>query len=173
MKRLKSFYQRKRNKKGSLDDFVYVMGIILVAGLLFLIFGKWSDSFNTRIQTMDAIPDEGKAAISKVDDLYGGAIDNSFLLLTVGLCIAALIFAMLVVVHPVFFVLYLIVLSIVIYLAGIFSNIYQAAATHPEMAPIAEKLIFTSHVLTYLPFIIGVLGCVLAIVMYKTWEESR
>lgn len=173
MKRLRSFYQRKRNKKGSLDDLMYVVGIILAAALLFLIFGKWSDSFNTRIQTMDVIPAEGKAAISKVDQLYGGVIDNSFLLLTIGLCIAALVFAMLVVVHPVFFVLYIITLAVVVYLAGIFSNIYQAAAAHPEMVPIAEKLIFTSHILTYLPFITGVVGFVLAIVMYKTWEESQ
>lgn len=161
----------RRNKKGSLDDLVYVIGILLFFGLLLLILGKWTSEFNNEIQGSDIIPTEGKNAVGAISDLYGGVLDNSFLFLTIGLCIVTLIFAMLVIVHPVFFVFYFIMLALVIYVAGIVSNIYQEAAAHPELADIAAKLLFTTHILTYLPFITGILGFVLAIVMYKTWQQ--
>jgi len=162
---------RKRNKRGSLDDLVWIIGVLLVFSLMILIFAKFTDEVNTKVQDMDIIPTSGKTAVSQMNDLYGGVIDNSFLLLTVGLAIVALIFAFLVVIHPIFFVFYFIFLTIIIFVSGAVSNIYQSAAAEPALASIAAKLTMTSHIMTYLPFIIGVFGFLIAIVMYKTWQE--
>lgn len=165
---------RKRfNKKGGLSDLVYIMITLLAIGLMLLIFGKFSDEFNTKIQERTDVPTAGKVAVGQINDLYGGVLDNSFLFLTIGLCIAALIMALLVVIHPVFFVFYFIFLVIVIYVSGALSNIYQTAAAEPELASIAAKLIFTSNILNFLPMIIGVFGFILAVIMYKTWENQQ
>lgn len=163
--------RRKLNKRGTLDDLVYIAGSLLGVAMIILLMGKWSDEFNTQIQSIDEVPAGGKTAVSQINDLYGGAIDNSFLFLTIGLCIVALIFAMMVVIHPVFFVLYFIVLAIVVYVSGVMSNIYQTAAAEPTLVSIADKLIWTSHILEFLPFIVGIVGFILAIIMYKTWRE--
>lgn len=162
---------RKINKKGSLDDLVYIVGVLLFFGLFLLIMAKWTDTFNTEIQANDDIPTAGKTAINQVNNLYPGVMDNGFLLLTIGLSLVALIFAMLVVVHPVFFVFYFIMLSLVVFVSGAVSNVYQEAAANPQLAATAAKLIWTSHILEFLPFIVGVLGFILAIVMYKNWEQ--
>lgn len=161
----------RRNKKGSLDDLVYIAITLLGAGMLILLFGKFSSEFNSQIQTLDEVPTAGKTAVSQIDDLYGGVIDNSFLFLAIGLAVAALIFAFLVVIHPIFFVFYFIMLGVVVYVSGVMSNIYQTAASEAVLADVAAKLIFTSHILEYLPVIVGVFGFVLAIIMYKTWQE--
>ena len=70
---------RKINKRASLDDLGYILGVLLVFGFLLLILGSWTDSFNEKIQDMSIIPDDGKQAIGKVNNLYSGALDNSFL----------------------------------------------------------------------------------------------
>ena len=173
MRNLKSYFTGKRNKRGSIDDLVYIIGTLLAVGLLILLYGKFTDEFNTAIQANEDVPDDGKVAVSQINDLYGGAIDNGFLFLALGLCIAAMVMAMLVIIHPVFFVFYLIILTIVIFVSAAMSNIYQEAASNPELADIAAKLVFTSHILTYLPYITGVFGFILAIVMYKKWDEAQ
>jgi len=164
---------RKLNKKGSLDDLVYVGTTLLAIAILVLIMGKWTMDFNTNIQTNDDIPVAGKTAVQQIDNLYGGVIDNSFLFLTIGLCIVALVFAMLVVIHPVFFVFYFIMLGIVVYVSGVMSNIYQMAAEEAALADMAAKLLWIGHIMEYLPFIVGVFGFVLAVIMYKTWRNYQ
>lgn len=165
---------RKRlNKRGSIDDLIFIAITLLGFGMLLLLFGKFSDEFNTQIQDMSEIPDAGKTAVQQIDDLYGGVLDNSFLLLAIGLAVVAFIFAMLVIVHPIFFIFYFIMLTIVIFVCGALSNIYQEAAANPQLVDIASKLVFTSHILSFLPFIVGIVGFGLAIIMYKTWRTAQ
>ena len=161
----------RRNKRGNLDDLAYIIIVLVFFSMGLLIMGKWTDEFNTRIQANDDIPISGKTGVAQINDLYGNVLDNGFLFLTIGLGIVAILFAMLVIVHPIFFIFYFIMLAIVVFVAGAASNIYQTAAEQPELTAMAAKLIWTSHILMYLPFIVGVLGFILAIVMYKNWEQ--
>ena len=57
-----------------------------------------------------------------------------------------------------------------IFLSAVFSDIYQEMAANSELTALADQLVFTSHILTYLPLIIGVFGILLMIVMYKIWS---
>lgn len=169
---------RRRNKKGSLSDVAFIASSLLAISIIMLIGFKVSDSINTKIQDSDAIgklsgATQARASIDQVNNMFPGVMDNSFLFITIGLAIVSLIFAMLVAVHPVFFFFYIVFLAILIFVSGAFSNIYQQVATNPEMLDVAEQLVFTSFVMNYLPFIIGVFGFLLAIVMYKTWQNRQ
>jgi len=163
---------RKINKRASLDDLGYILGVLLVFGFLLLILGSWTDSFNEKIQDMSIIPDDGKQAIGKVNNLYSGALDNSFLFLAIGLAVISILFAMMVIVHPIFFIFYVIALTVVIFVSGILSNIYQEAAANPQLAPMAAKLLYTSQILNFLPLFAGIIGTIIAIVMYKNWRDA-
>ena len=160
-----------KNKKGSIEDLIYILVVLTAGAIIILVGGKFVNMFNTQVQGMDVVPDDAKTSVNTVNDMYAGTIDTSFMLLTIGLCIAALILAMLVVVHPIFFVFYFIILPIIIYVGGICSNIYQTAAETTPLSDIASNLIFLSAVCQYLPYIISVLGLLLAIIMYKTWQN--
>lgn len=163
---------KKQNKRGALSDLAYIIYVVGGAALLILILGTWVNSFNDKIQAVDIIPSEGKSAVNSVNELYGGVIDNSILFLVIGMCIAALMLALMVVMHPIFFVFYFILLSIIIYVGGIASNMYQMAASTDALSTMADKLIMISYICQYLPFIIGVMGFILAIIMYRTWRNS-
>jgi hypothetical protein len=164
---------RSFKKKGSLQEVIVIGAVLLFFGMCLLFGYKIMDAVNTEIQASDVIDADGKAASTALRAHYGGAMDYGFLLLAIGLGIATLILAALVRIHPVFIPLFFIGLVIVVFLCGIFSNIYQEMAGNSELTALADDLIFTSHILEYLPLIVGIFGILLMIVMYKLWSVNR
>lgn len=139
-----------------------------------LLFGfKITGAFNDQVQTMTDMPAEAKTASTELLSHYSGAMDYGFLLLAIGLGIATLILAALVRIHPVFIPLYFIGLLFVVILCAVFSNIYQEMAADTNLIAYADKLVFTSHILNYLPLIVGTFGILLMIVMYKLWSVAN
>lgn len=162
-----------KNKKGSLQDLIIIGSVLLFFGMIVLIGYKVTSSFNDEIQTKTFIPAEAKTSTNTLTNHFSGAVDYGFLLLAIGLGIATLILAALVRIHPVFIPLFFIGLVIVIFLSGIFSNIYQEMAGNENLISQADALVFTSHILNYLPFIVGIFGIILMVVMYKLWSVGN
>jgi len=166
------------NKKGSLSDVAFIASALLSFSILLLIGFKISNSINDEVADSGAISKlsgagQARQSMNDMNQLFPGIMDNSFLFLTVGLAIVAMILALLVVVHPVFFFFYIVFLAIIIFVSGAFSNIYQEMATNPELVDLADQMVFTSFVMNYLPFIVGVFGFLLAIIMYKTYQNRQ
>lgn len=132
-----------------------------------------SDSFNTQIQNMTEVPDNAKIAMDATTAHFPGVLDNSILVLMIGLSIAAMALASMVRIHPVFFVFFIIIFGIILFLTAIYSNIYQKLAENAQLAPLAAQMVFTQHILTYLPFIVGMLGFILSIIMYKNYKAVQ
>lgn len=162
----------RKSKRGTIADLAFIMGVLLFFGVLMLVGYKFINEFNAVVQTDDTFNQDARNAVGSIDSMFPTVMDNSFLLLMGGLLIATLILAMAVAIHPIFFVFYFILLTIVIFLGGVFSNIYQRMAEQPDMAEIANNLVFTSHILEFLPIIIGVFGFVIAIVMFRTYQNA-
>lgn len=162
-----------KNKRGSLQDIIVIGAVLLVFAVFILLGSKFMSELNTEIQANDVIPTRAKTASTSLNSQYGGSIDYGFLLLAVGLGIATLILAALVRIHPVFIPLFFIGLVIVVFLCGVFSNIYQEMAENSQLTANADTLVFTSHILEYLPLIVGIFGILLMIVMYKLWSVNQ
>lgn len=165
--------RRVMNKKGSLLDVIFIAIILLVLSVTTIICFKIYDEIDTQFQAHEGIPTQGKVASSQMRAHFPGILDNSFLFITVSLALLAFVLAALVRVHPIFFVFFIIILGIVIFISAIFSNVYQEIASDSEFTTLADELNFTSIIMTYLPFIIGVFGTVLSIVMYKLWSAEQ
>ena len=163
----------KKNKKGSVQDLLYIGVTLFVLSLVILICYKVSDSLNTEFQANDDIDSHGKAAHQQITDMYPGIIDNSFVFLTVILSMGALIMAAMVRIHPVFLPIYIIAWLFVIFLSATFSNAYQEMAANPQLATLAANMILMHQVMSSLPFIIGIVGGLLAIVMYKAYKGEQ
>lgn len=162
-----------RNKKGSILDLIMIGSVLVFFGIVILFGFVISSNVNDKIQSMDEFPTEAKTASSSLVGNYSGVIDNSFLFLTMGLAMVTLIMAAMVRVHPMFIPLFIIALLFVIFLSGVFSNIYQGIAEDSNMVAYADQLTFTTTILEYLPIITGVIGTLLMVVMYKTWQNSQ
>jgi len=162
----------RKNKKGSLQDVAFIAALILFAAITILIGFKVTSEFNSEIQSRADIDTLGKANVAELNSFYPGVIDNSFLLLTIGLAIVTFILAALVRISPIFLALYIIALVFVIFLAGILSNVYQGMAENTHLQAEADQLVFISNILEFLPLIVGTFGSILAIVMYKSWRDN-
>lgn len=163
----------KGNKKGSLQDLIIIGAVLLFVGVIVLFGYKITSEFNDRVQVQAGMPAEARTAAATLTNHYSGTIDYGFLMLTVGLAIATLILAALVRIHPVFIPLFFIGLVIVIFLCAVFSNIYQEMAADVNLIAQADNLTFVTYILTYLPFIVGIFGFVLMMVMYKLYSVSN
>jgi len=144
---------------------VFAVGALIafnVSNELYLKFNASSD-----------IPSRGKVAMEEINSHYSGVIDNSFVLVVIGLFIGIIAFAMLIRVHPVFLPIYVLVLIIVVVITAALSNVYLNMANTAELSGVATKLTFITHLFGVLPYLIGVFGFVLAIIMYKTWQNSQ
>jgi len=159
-------------KKASILDVLFIAIGVTILGIVMLVMFKISTEFNAKMQTQTLAPQESKDATAKVMSLFPGILDKSMLFLTVGLAIGAFILAALVRIHPIFIPLYIITLIIIIFLAGMLSNMYQEMAARPEFAMLAAQLTLTNTILTALPLIVGVFGTILMIVQYKIWSNQ-
>lgn len=170
---MENYCGKKGNKKGSLLDLVFLIVVALFFGIIVLVMYKLGSSFNDKIQSMNVIPTEAKTFSTAMVGHYSGVVDYSMLFLVIGLGLAAFIMASLVRIHPIFLPFYLIALVLVIFFAGIASNIYQEMAANPSLSSLASNLVIISNILYFLPLIVGVFGTILAIVMYKLWDNSQ
>ena len=164
--------KRTLNKKGSVLDLILIGVFCLAFAFSVLIGFKISTEINGVIQTNADIPTEGKTAATSLLGDYTSTLDYGFFFFIVGLSIGVLILAALVRVSPIFIPLYIIGLLIVIFLSGVFSNIYQGLADSAEFASLASQLLFIDKTMTFLPWFVAVVGTLLCIVMYKSYQDG-
>jgi len=162
----------RKSKKGSALDLILVGSVMLFLAITVLFGFKIMSSFNSEIQTKAVIPNQAKVASNELNEFYPGVIDNSFLLLAIGLSIGALILAALVRISPIFIALFIVALIFIILMAGVMSNIYQGMAENTALQAEADQLIFISNIMEYLPLIVGVFGGILSVIMYKSWRDA-
>ena len=160
-------------KKGSLIDFIFMIVALLAFSFMILIGFTIYSRINDEFQTNSDVTARARTASQQVTDKFTGVLDNSFLFLTFGLAIVAFVLAALVRVHPIFFVFFLILLAFIIFLSAVFSNIYQQAATNSALAPYASQLTFVDNIMNFLPLFVAIMGTILAIVMFKTWQADQ
>jgi hypothetical protein len=160
-------------KKGSAQDLAYIMIGLFVFVIVTLIFFKVSTELNTQFQANDDLPATSKTAHQQMTNLFPGIIDSSFLFLTVFLSIGAIVLAALVRVHPIFIPIFIIAWLVIIFLSAVFSNAYVEMAATSELSSVAAQLDSIYTIMSMLPFIIGIIGGILAVVMYKAYRGEQ
>ena len=158
------------NKKGSVQDLIFLILVLTFFAFATLIGFRIHSGINDQIQTNDMVDTYGKEASTQLNGLYTGTFDNIYLLLAIGMSIVALILAALVMIHPIFIIFYLIAWVIVIFISGVFSNLYQEMASNPSLIAYADQLVIITSVMTYLPLIIGIVGGLLMVFSYKIYR---
>lgn len=165
--------ERKLNKKGSLIDIIYIAVGLTFFSIIVLIGLNIAQGFEDNFDASPMATNQSKDIVDSTIVKYTNTIDNTFLFLTILMSLGVLILAALVRIHPIFIPIYFIGWILVIFLTGIFSNIYQAMAADANLAVTANELTFISGIMTTLPIIIGVIGIILMVVMYKLWDAGQ
>lgn len=164
---------RKRiGKKGNIQDLIFIMVVLFFFSVVVLIAFKIVSEFNTTIQGVAIIPQRALDSTNTLQNLYPGIIDNAYLFFAIGAALVMFVLAALVRVHPMFAVFFFIGLIVIIFVGGALSNVYQEMASTSGFQAQADQLIFISHIMTFLPFVIGIFGFILMIVMFKIFKNE-
>lgn len=156
-------------KKGSLFDMVYLSIGILFIAIVAISVSLIVSKLDTNVQSMAIFPAEAKTASTQMKDGFTNTIDGGIIFLFFGLCMVSFILASAVYVHPAFFVLFILEWLLTLWIGGAIANVYQQLIENPVVsAELVNKYTITTYFFHYFPYIIGIIGIVLAIVMYKT-----
>ena len=117
-----------KNKKGSITDISYILVGTFFVAMVFLFIALIVTNINTKIQasTMDIMNSDAKAASNKMATGMTNQMDGMVVLFFFGLCFVSIVLAMLIPVHPAFFVFYILELLLLIMIGGGIANTYQA-----------------------------------------------
>ena len=160
------------NKRGSLLDVAFVAIMLFFTATVILFGYKITASLNDKVQDSSIVDSYGKQSFNTLEGYYPTVLDSSFLFITIGVVIATIAMAALVRVHPIFIIFYIIGWVMIIILSGVFSNVYETMAENGQLSGVSTNLTIINTIMTYLPIIVGVLGTIIAIVMYKTWRDG-
>lgn len=155
-------------KKGSISDLPYIIGGIFSFAIIVFLVTYLTGSINDRIQDIDTFDANAKAKSQQMTDDFPKVVDGGTVLLFFLLCFVSFVFAALIPVHPVFVVFYILEWLLLIWIGGGIANAYQMFYENPVFADTATKFTLQMNLFRYLPFIVGVIGAILAVIMYKT-----
>jgi len=165
---MKSIISRKKlRKKGSITDISFILIGIFSVALVALLVTYVVNSLNDEVQVNDIFPDNAKDASTKMNDDFPNVMDSGIIFIFFGMCIISLILASLVPIHPMFLAFYFIEYLLLIYVSGTIANAYKKVIEVGILSDAVSKYELTIFMFQYMPFIIGIFGIVLAIVMYK------
>jgi hypothetical protein len=164
-----------KSKKGSAVDLFYIVVAIFAITIIGVLVSAVVTRFNTQFQTIvsPVIDADAYSAGNTLAQTMPNTLNGGLLFLFFAACIIALILASMTPVHPVFFIFFILELTILIIFSGGIANAFQAFIETPALATEHSQYPTLIWLFRYLPFIIGAMGLALAAVMYKVKTNSE
>ena len=158
-------------KRGSITDLPYIITGIFTFALIVLLVTLMVNQINDKVQDIDVFGTKAQEASTTLSDDFPAVISGMVLFLFFGLVLVSLVLASLVPIHPVFLIFYIFELLILIWLSAGIANAYQIIIENPVFAVEAGQYELTTFFFRYFPYVIGIVGAILAIVVYKAKER--
>lgn len=166
---------KKLNKKGDLtDSLAFVITVSILAFGLFVmawIIPQISTGLNSA--NLNNTP-EGTAAINQLSDLGVNGLNNGFLWLFIGLCIAELISAFYIDQRPVWLFLWIIFLGLSIIIAAHLANGYETLISTAAFNGFTQgyMTMIMSNIVK-LSLVVGALSMIIAFSKYAFFNQSQ
>lgn len=163
------------NKKGGIEDLVYMMIILFMVAIGSFVGYKVFTEVNDNIQASDLFPTESKEVmnITSNDLSENNMLDYAFLALLVILTIFIFLLAYLNDFSPAFLILFIIVLIIATLIAVGLANAYYEFEMAPQFSEITADFPMQNYIMQHLPYYIFIIGIVFSIVIYAKWRSDN
>ncbi len=163
------FKTRRRNKRGSLQDLIVVMAILLALGITIIL----GSLVMREISVSGLLDDRNGVDQIRARLIFNQSLnrvvpqfDNIFVAVVVAGILGTVVLGFATRSLPVFFVAGFVFTIVLVLLAGIYSNIYDAVADHPRL--IADSENFTAMEFIFANFPLVILGgaVIVAVTIY-------
>ena len=163
-------------KKGSVTDLPFIISGIFTFAVIVLFVSLLLYHLNDKIQANDIFDSKAKSASTIMSDGFPRVVNGGVIFLFFAMCIISLVLASLIPIHPAFIILYILEWILLVYVGGGIANAYQAIIESPALSVIENYFTFSTFFFKYFPFIIMIIGGLLAVIMYKArsalWGNS-
>ena len=154
-------------KRGSITDLPFIIAGIFSFAIIVIMISLLLYHLDDKIQNNAVFGTEAKSASTTMSDGFPKVVNNGIIFLFFAMCIVSMILASLISVHPAFIIMYALEWILLIYIGGGIANAYQAIIESSALTVISNYFTLSTFFFRYFPFIIGIMGALLAIIMYK------
>jgi len=155
-------------KKGSIVDITYLMVGIFTLTVIVLLVSLMAYHINAKVQDISIFPADAKAASASMSTKFPQTMNTMLVVIFMVGCILSLVLASQIPVHPAFLIVFIFEWLLMIWMGSWLADVYQVIIENSNLSVISDSFVFTTFFFQYFPIIIGVVGVLLAIVMYKT-----
>jgi len=144
---------RPCKKKG---NFVIDTAVFIIVVFTFAIFSIFAylifDNINTDFQADDDIQNLSKTELNDLYVAFPSTMDGALITAFVLLWIMVILSSFFINTHPVFFVLAIIFLAFIIFIAAVLANTHEELIAEPDITSFSEAFPMSNFLVSYLPY---------------------
>ena len=165
------------NKRGDFQSMMIMIAVVIALAIGAIIFSKVFLMVTGELKNSDTI-DFDNDTISIIEGVETKTIpllDFFIFFSLVALMIGLIISSIYIDVHPAITIIFVVVLIVGIFLAGVFSNVFYDVTNEPELVDTAAQFTMTNLILgEHFPIIIFVIGIIVIVILYgKSKGQSQ
>ena len=158
---------RKLNKRGDVTDYITFLILIFFLAVSFLIAAFVNYHIKDIITTTDINnTDVAVDAANQIDNIIENTTDNAFVAIFAFLIIGMIVSSFLVRIHPIFIFLYIIFLSISLFVLLPLANTYQLLVSNPTLQVVGQYQTKTTWIMEHLAKIVLGVGALTMMVTF-------
>jgi hypothetical protein len=156
------------NSRGQISDVLYALFIVFAFGVVLLLFGYMFGAFNTALKKNPSVNETIMInATSTFQTETIPTIDKLVPLLFIGINIGVIVLCFMVRSNPIFFILIVLLIPVVIFMAALLSDAYNTLASNPHLTEMANELGYTYMVMQNLVLIQLIFAFIDAVVLFS------
>ena len=162
------------NKKGGVPDGLFYMVAIFAVAIISVVGYVILVEVNDNFQTNDGISTEGKILTNSIKIRYVEIIDNSYLIVVVGVLIGTVAGVWFIRTHPALFWIMIPIFAFIIFFAAIYGNVYFNFAANSKIATAEADFTIIPFIMNnYVRIITGVVILIAIFLFSKGRNEQR
>lgn len=159
-------YFRNSKKGNFLLDTMLVVVILIALGLVGVIAYQIMGDVNTELQQDDDLSDLSKERLQEVEDYMPPVLDGLYVFAFILLWVFLLVSSYFLNTHPIFFLVVVLVLSVVIFVGASLSNFYQDFIAEEDVAIAASSFPMSNFIISNIALVIVAIGFSVAFTLY-------
>lgn len=157
----------KTSKKGSAFDLLLISVFFIAFILISIMALTMLSTVNNQLKSQGVLAPAGQVAMDNMEARYPKIIDGLLAFIIIGLSLTSVIGAFAIRSHPIFYFVTIILLFIIGVINIILKDTYFAITSNPAFSGAASQFIFGTWFMTQFPFIMAVIGILIAIITYS------
>jgi len=136
--------------------------MIAVVGLImYKVVADVGDQFSAD----DTISDGGQDMIDSYESRLPAVTQQLFMMVLIGIGIVTLVASFLVLSHPVFYGIMVVLLAFMTWINSIYANLWQEVATQADFIVLADTMPMITHIMQYFPLVMLIFSLIIVVFM--------